>query len=109
MKDNCDLFDSSPLWKRASDNNIQEFTYTFDKCLSEIHIPTDLFLCTNCKCMDYKHKHDINLLCRSIILSGLKASSECIPITRSRTREVAGWTDHVKPERDRSVFGIGCG
>ena len=52
--------------------------------------------------MDYKH--DIDLLCRSIIMSGLKASSECIPITRSRTREVAGWTDHVKPERDRSVF-----
>ena len=58
--------------------------------------------------MDYKHKHDVDLLCRSI-MSGLKASSECIPITRSRTREVAGWTDHVKPERDRSVFGIGCG
>ena len=37
-------------------------------------------------------------------MSGLKASSECIPFTRSRTREVAGWTDHVKPERDRSVF-----
>ena len=104
VKDNCDLFNSNPLWKRASDNNIQEYTYTFDKCLSEIHIPTDLLLCTDCKCMDYKHKHDIDLLCRSIIMSGLKASSECIPITRSRTREVAGWTDHVKPERDRSVF-----
>ena len=37
--------------------------------------------------MDYKHKHDIDLLCRSIIMSGLNASSECIPITRSRTRE----------------------
>ena len=68
------------------------------------HIPTDLLLCTDCKCMDYKHKHAIDLLCRSIIMYGLKASSECIPITRSRAREVAGWTDHVKPERDRSVF-----
>ena len=31
VKDNCDLFNSNPLWKRASDNNIQEYTYTFDK------------------------------------------------------------------------------
>ena len=33
-------------------------------------------------------------------MSGLNASSECIPITR----EVTGWTDPVKPKRDRSVF-----
>ena len=92
----------------ASNNNIQEYTYTFDKCLSVIHIPTDLLLCTDCKCLD--HKHDIDLLCWSIIMSGLNASSECIPITRSRTREVTGWTEHVKPERDRSgFFGIECG
>ena len=104
VKDNCYLFNSNPLWKRASDNNKQEYTYSFDKFLGEIHIPTDLLLCTDCKWMDYKHKHDIDLLCRSIIMSGLNASSECIPITRSRTREVAGWTDHVKSERDRSVF-----
>ena len=74
--------------ERASNNNIEEYTYTFDKCLSEIHIPTDLLLCTDCKCLDHKHKHDIDLLCRSIIMSGLIASSGCIPITRSRTREV---------------------
>ena len=104
VKDICDLFNSNPFWKRASDNNIQEYTYTFDKFLCDKHITTDLLLCTDCKCLDYKHKHDIDLLCRSKIMSGLNASSECIRITRSRTREVAGWTDYVKPERDRSVF-----
>ena len=91
VKDNCDLFNSNPLWKRASDNSIQEYTYTFDKFLSEIHIPTDLLLCTDCKWMNYKHKHDIYLLCQSIIMYGLNASSECITINRSRTREV--WLD----------------
>ena len=111
VKDKCDLLNCTPLWlwKRTSNNNIQEYTYTFDKSLSEIHIPTDLLLCTDCKCLDHKHKHNIDLLCQSIIMSGLNASSECIQITRSRTREVTGWTDHVKPERDRSVFCIGCG
>ena len=44
VKDNCDLFNSNPLWKRASDNNIQEYAYTLDKFLGEIHIPTDLLL-----------------------------------------------------------------
>ena len=39
VKDNCDLFNSNPLWKRASDNNIQEYAYRFDKFLGEIHIP----------------------------------------------------------------------
>ena len=39
-----------------------------------------------------------------IIMSGLNASSEFIPITRSRTREVAGWTDHVKPEKGPFSF-----
>ena len=110
VNDNRDLFNCNPLWKRASNNDVQEYTYPFDKCLSEIHISPDLLLCTDCKCLDYNHKHYIDLLCWSIIMSGLKASSECIPITRSRKREVAGWTDHVKPERDRSgFFGIGCG
>ena len=104
VNDNRDLFNCNPLWKRASNNDVQEYTYTFDKCLSEIHIPPDLLLCTDCKCLDYNHRHYIDLICWSIIMSGLKASSECIPITRSRKREVAGWTDHVKPERDRSVF-----
>ena len=99
VKDKCDLFNCTHLWKRASNNNIQEYTYTFDKCLGEIHIPTDLLLCTDCKCLE--HKHDTDLLCWSIIMSGLNASSECIPITRSHTREVTGWTEHVKPERDR--------
>ena len=70
MKDNRDLFNCNPLWKRASNNNIQEYIYTFDKCLSEIHIPTDLLLCTDCKCLDNNHKHYIYLLCRSIIMSG---------------------------------------
>ena len=69
VKDKCDLFTYTPLWKRASNNNIQEYTYTFDKCLSEIHIPTNVSLCTDCKCLGYKHKHDIDLLCRSINMS----------------------------------------
>ena len=60
--------------------------YTFDKCLSEIHIPTDVLLCTDCKCM--KLKPDIDSLSRSIIMSGYTASIECIAITRSRAREV---------------------
>ena len=30
VKDNCDLFNSNPLWKHVSDNNIQEYTYTFE-------------------------------------------------------------------------------
>ena len=64
--------------------------YTFDKYLSEIHIPADLLLCTDC-----------NVWTTNI---NMNASNECIPITRSRTREAVGWTDHVKPERDRSVF-----
>ena len=36
MKDNCDLFNSNPLWKRASDNNIQEYTYIFDNTFPQM-------------------------------------------------------------------------
>ena len=60
--------------------------------------------------MEYKHKHDIAVLCRFTVIAGLTASSECITITRFRAMEVTGWTDHITPERDHSVFfGIGCG
>ena len=38
VKDKCDLFNSTHLWKRASNYNIQEYTYTFDKFLGEIQI-----------------------------------------------------------------------
>ena len=44
VKDNCDLFNSNPLWKRASDNSIQEYTYTFDKFLSEIDTHSHRFV-----------------------------------------------------------------
>ena len=46
----------------------------------------------------------IDSLCHSIIFSCMVASAECHPTVRPRAREVSGWTDQVKPERDRSLF-----
>ena len=41
-------------------------------------------------------------------MSGLNASSECIPITSSRTREVTGWTDPIKPKYKGISVVINC-
>ena len=34
----------------------------------------------------------------------MSASEQCIPQAKSRAREMPGWTDHVKPERELSLF-----
>ena len=91
-------------WHKALPHELSNYSRILNNNLSAINIPNDLLVCTNCKCTNDFHKHAIDFLCHSIICSCMAVSAECVPTARPRAREVIGWTDQVKPERDRSLF-----
>ena len=65
----------------------------------------DLYYCYdyNCKCID--HRIAIDDLCNSLIECCLKASTITIPqITSGTTKEIPGWNDLAKQEREQSLF-----
>ena len=92
-------------WHKALPHHeLSNYSRVLNNNLTSIDIPDDLLLCTNCNCTNDFHKHAIDSLCYSIICSCMAASAEYVPTVRPRAREVSGWNDQVKPERDRSLF-----
>ena len=55
-----------------------------------------------CKCL--KHRNEIDSLCHFIIDACVTSGLNCIPFARSSGRDMPGWTEQVKPERDRSLL-----
>ena len=95
---------SNYLWSAASSGDLVNYNNILNDKLSSIFISNDLLLCTNCNCSSNFHREEIDILCQSIIESCISASESCIPIARVRTKEITGWADQVKPEKDRSLF-----
>ena len=60
--------------------------------------------CNDPHCTNVLHRRFIEVYCHSIIKSCIKASSVSIPLVRPNVQRVPGWTEHVKEERDRSLF-----
>jgi len=58
----------------------------------------------NCSCDE--HKRLINAYAGSIIDACYEAANATIPLTSSRQASscIPGWTEHVKPLRDKSIF-----
>ena len=76
-----------------------------DQQLIAIEQNVNLYYCYdyNCKCID--HIIAIDDLCNSLIECCLKASTIPIPQTTSGiTKEIPGWNDLAKQEREQSLF-----
>ena len=94
-------FSPHPLWRRATDDQINNYKLTLVMLLKCISLPQQLLLCKNKLCD--KHKDEINRYYDDIVSACVIATQRCIPNSRSFKR-IAGWSEHVKPYKDRSIF-----
>ena len=92
-------------WHKATDANYKAYKSNLDQQLIAIEQNIDLHYCYdyNCKCND--HRIAIDDLCKSLIECCLKASTITIPQTTfGITKEIPGWNDLAKQEREQSLF-----
>ena len=69
--------------------------------LSDICVPNDVISCNNPLCCE--HEQDIDNYSSNIVNACVKATTLCIPHSVP-FRHIAGWTEKVKPYKERSIF-----
>ena len=94
-------FTPHPLWKRATEHELLNYKYTLSTLLEGVNVPKHVINCTELLCS--KHVQAINSYSCDIIDACMKATKLCIPHS-NRHKRVAGWTDKVKPYKERSIF-----
>lgn len=103
-----DDFIPRPKWSDVSDVQINEYKVTLDDFLNDITIPWDVIHCSDPLCGDREeHCQRIQLFHDSIIDMCLITSEKCIPHTSkrcSKSPNIAGWSDIVKPYKEASIF-----
>ena len=96
---------SKPLWKDASDKQLAAYRAILDLKLNAMNIPSDALSCRDLQCNDVTHRDLLNRYHDDIVSVCLKASEQCIPMSKSTHSKVKpGWNDLVKPHRDRAML-----
>ena len=74
--------------------------------LNGITLPVYTLLCADLRCHDVSHFKALNTYAQHITDACLNAAKSCIPQTcdRQSSRRLPGWSDHVQPLRDKSLF-----
>ena len=103
-----DLIDSScndPLnlstqcnWSKATQIHTRNRAANLDQVLQSIDISNDLC------CTIASHVSAIDKLSACIVKCCIECGVLCIPHSGSRTRVVPDWNDHVKHDKDQSLF-----
>jgi len=103
-------------WVKASDKDLDNYRINLSKNLKNIILPTAALLCTDLCCTNPDHHSAICKYTEAITNCCLSAAECSIPHTSNRHAEAArvpGWTEHVKPLHDDSLFWhamwIDCG
>jgi hypothetical protein len=103
----CDIVRAPrPSWVKATDSDMTNYRSAVSSCLRSTSLPVNTLLCTNLLCKDITHLQAINTFAQNLTDSLVSAASATIPSTcnRSASRRIPGWTIHVLPLRDRSIF-----
>lgn len=88
-----------PSWRLANQGHIDQYKLCLDNALSKLIIPNAVH-CHNSTCN--MHGCDIVKYHDDIVKCCIFAMNKCIPY--SRPKRLAGWSDHVKPFKERSIF-----
>ena len=94
----------SCVWSKATDIHIEQYQLCLDNKLSAIDLQNSAYFCKDIHCECLKHRSEIDSLCHFIIDACVTSGLNCIPLARSSGRDMPGWTEQVKPERDRSLL-----
>ena len=92
------------MWSKATIVHIEQYQSVLIDKLSTINITDSILTCTDWHCECPEHRNEIDELCHLIIECCISASLESIPLSRPGGKDIPGWTDQVKPERDQSLF-----
>ena len=102
---NNDTFVPKVAWYKASQNDIDTYKYNFENALKNLNTPTCITDCTDQCCALIPHKDDISKYYNDVISLMISAGKHlprtCKPEDSTR---VPGWTTHVKPFKEESVF-----
>ena len=93
----CNVLKFKPhkKWSSITPDHINTYQYNLDEFLYNIVLPYDSINCTNLLCTNIIHTNSIQLLHDQIILALLR-SSEVIPETGTKSKNIPGWNDYIK-------------
>ena len=91
-------------WVKASDSHITNYRNVLDDRLRSVIIPFAALTCCNRTCSITTHRSDIAKYASDIADVCVKAGLQTIPWLRSNSRRTPGFSEHVKPYRDKSMF-----
>ena len=91
-------------WSKANVEHIEQYQLKLNNGLSLIDLNTPTINCHKWHCECVEHRNEINLLCSRLLSSCIDASHETISMKSHIGKDVPGWDELVKPERDRSLF-----
>ena len=91
-------------WSKATQIHTCNYAANLDQVLQSIDTSNDIFTCNDLCCTNATHVNAIDKLSACIVKSCIECGEQCIPHSGSRTRVVPGWNDHVKHDKDQSLF-----
>jgi hypothetical protein len=93
-------------WVKATDEQLRGYRDILSLKVSDIDVPTEVLLCRDIHCSNLTHLHYVNKYATDITEACLSAAESIIPRTCGRhdSNRIAGWTEHVQPMRDKSMF-----
>ncbi len=89
------------LWRNADEDHINNYKHKLTNLLSIVDMSPSCHSCTNVRCDS--HYKDIDGYYNAIVTACIESTHVCIPKS-SPYKPVAGWSEQVKPFKDRSVF-----
>ena len=91
-------------WTKASDSHITNYRHALVDRLKSIIIPFDALTCSNRSCNIDTHRSNIVKYASDIADACVKAGLHTIPRMRPGSRVTPGFSEHVKPYREKSMF-----
>ena len=89
------------VWRKASEEHLSRYRQLLGEWLNDIRLNDDCATCVDFKCRE--HDNSIENFYNAIVNCCLVVSNTCIPLSSPR-RTIAGWSEIVKPFKQRSIF-----
>ena len=93
-------------WPKATESHICDYRRALSRKLLDISLPVDALACHDLHCSQAAHLNALQEYTQSITNACITAAANTIPrtCTRPNTGRIPGWSEHVRPLRERSMF-----
>ena len=95
-------------WYKATKQNICDYQICVSSELSKINLPIEALSCCNINCNNVNHNNALSKYCEDIYKCCYNAGVAAIPTSdQSEIHngvKVAGWNEHIRPYREKSLF-----